>query len=140
MTQPFHYFLGEFCENCGATNAELSSAGDRGNYHELIHCTGNAYVCRVARKIPPIVRFYVTPAGEEPMTRHFYRVKDPWEMTPADLCLAVHSNIPQGIDNSIVWSLCATIRTNPAVCPVLADAIEEAGCDDQELLDALRTN
>jgi hypothetical protein len=32
-----------------------------------------------------------------------------------------------------------TVRTNPTVCPILADAIEEAGCYYPELLEALRT-
>lgn len=106
-------------------------------------CTGNAYVCRVARKLIALCPDAqpIDPADAEIEWRNmaipFARVP-PWAMTAPVFFVLVDSII--GIpSNDTIRYLTSRLMADPNVCPILADALEEAGCTDSALLDALRT-
>jgi hypothetical protein len=98
-------------------------------------CTGNAYICRVARKLERIVELH------ERVLRYGWSVP-PWQMDGkqflALVALAVGYECPGRVRGAVAGLLKA-VETNPGVCPILADALEEAGCMDADLSAALRT-
>jgi hypothetical protein len=121
------------CKKCGVTWDEaISEAGlaDIGRHP----CTGNAYICRVARKLDRLVAAdseWSGPTGPPPWTINreqfanlVARAAAAWVYDPKQVT---------------VRNLAETVRTDPTVCLILADAIEEAGCFYPELLEALRT-
>jgi hypothetical protein len=121
------------CKKCGVTwNEAIFEAGlaDIGRHP----CTGDAYICRVARKLDRLVAAdseWSGPTGPPPWTLD----KDQF----ADLVERVAAAWVLDPKHETVRGLAEAVRTNPTVCPILADAIEEAGCFYPELLEALRT-
>jgi hypothetical protein len=99
-------------------------------------CTGNAYICRVARKLWPLVALF------ESEPRDFVHGLAPWNMDAESFATLV-ANATSGrctrwVDGK-VRGLLEAVEENPSVCPILADALQDAGCDDAALLEALRT-
>ena len=88
-----------------------------------------SYVCRVARRL-----FAADP------DRAF---GDPWDMTAADLKELIGRFLnkwrPLPALPDVVVGLLRAIELDPTRCPILADAVEEAGCTDQSFLEALRS-
>ncbi len=132
-----HDWSGPVCLRCGIADVEWS--GQEFEWSPLENeCTGNAYICRVARKI-----YAIRGSEGDYLNPNWLR---PWELGPVDFKLlvkmAVQLFVPMFSGNGVTetaFALMESIPKNPGVCPVLADALEEAGCEDQALLEALRT-
>lgn len=62
----------------------------------------------------------------------------PKEFKTVDLMFLVASRIPGKWMSEPLVGLLHRIEKDPTVLPVIADCIEDAGCDDVELLNALR--
>jgi hypothetical protein len=119
------------CEACGVLWTEYVAA--------VAPCTGNAYVCRVGRKLwsEPVRRI-----GKRPLTTEDVH---PWILRRSEfaefLIAIIQSRWPAwpGSANPKIAGLVLRLHDDPTVCPILADAMEEAGCTDAALLAALRT-
>ncbi len=130
------------CVRCGITYREWAEVGGFATRFEH-PCTGNAYICRVATKLKqpglnpsPQYRIEQGPNGGVQVP---WREVKPWEMTSDELRKLVESCIEQKYRIGNVADLTNEIVNRPEVCPVLADALEDAGCQDAALLAALRT-
>lgn len=115
-------------------------------------CTGNAYICRVARKL---AGWFVATQNRQHLPYFTFGVRGymstrvteirAWDMTVDEfarlidkvLSLVINLWSPPLANNTMV-GLVERIKTDPTVCPILADALEEAGCEDSSLLEALR--
>jgi hypothetical protein len=119
------------CRRCGAkVYGEFVAQSDL-----YRRCTGNAYVCRVARKLYPLVEQF------ESVPRGFWGLQ-PWNLDGEDFAQLV----TDAVESRCLRSMTATVRgllesveENPGCCAILADSLEEADCTDAALLAALRT-
>jgi hypothetical protein len=137
------------CERCGIYSREFDNT--------LPHprCTGDAYICRVARKLLHLAPYglieyiepVLSPVGLHwdteltSATAEFTRKKMvPWQMTAGLLCMAIDFilNVHAIETNPTIHGLRVAIRSDPKRCPILADSLEEAGCE-RLILEALRT-
>jgi len=93
----------------------------------------NAHMNRVARKLIELGGRYTFDAGAD--------IQD-WvisEYVFAELVAAAVNYRVNGPLSLAVRGLLEAIRTDPTRCPILADSLQEAGCEDEALLAALRT-
>lgn len=123
------------CPQCGINWDEyVAQQWEEGRWPRNGPCTGNAYICRVARKLLA-AEPQITYSGDVRSMLVGFR---PWELKPADFRMIVNYKI--GISTSEkATALIRRIPDDPSVCLILADALEEAGCTNTPLLDALRT-
>jgi hypothetical protein len=138
MARGHEFGPGSVCLHCGGTDVELMPFNQVQADWSVLPCTGNAYICRVARKIRarfPGFWFPYRNLGTAPPIRH------PWEMHAGELAAVLHGIRFLGVyvPNEATDGLIRRIKEDPTVCPMLADAIEEACCTDAVLLAALRT-
>jgi len=125
------------CHRCGVTGREWLDGGRS----IAGPCTGNAYICRVVRKIRvpglnngpwhKIVQREGFSTGVEEV--------HPWTATADMLRALIASVIEDRFKVGAISGLLRSVAENPTVCPILADALEDAGCTDAALLEALRT-
>src|SRR5262245_23097595 len=120
------------CPKCGINWIEAmrceAESGDPNNFPHAQPCTGNAYICRVARKIRPLAFIWASiRTGLGPGSGAEFRYREPWEMTGPHLAEVICATIPDKFWVGHVPGLVNTIETAPTVCPILADALEDAG-------------
>lgn len=152
-----HHFENETksCAWCGITTDEWIEVSAALNHP----CTGNAYICRVGRKLLRLSRYGRIEYAEanpikgfdfsigERLISPYERTIDiktmvPWTMTGRLLEMAIRCVMSQhgwGTDGAVVSGLLSAIPDNPGVVAVLADQLEQDGCEDLDLLAALRT-
>lgn len=135
----------DICVKCGVKGSELLVLPFEWSPAEA-PCTGNAYICRVARKLIAINPQHTRTWREGNGTRTSdVPFPQPWQLTDDEMASIVWKLISlwwyRDPEHSLV-QVPTTIRdltlAAPIPCPILADALQEAGCEDEALLAALR--
>lgn len=144
--------IGLVCSRCGVTERELYIGdGDVGYAHGTVYylqgpCTGNAYVCRVARKLEVALDERHPKILTTKQINGAWTGMRPWTFDGDELRSLIDRVIHKDRGHDFIYPkypsavpLLAAIKSDPTVCPILADSLQAAGCEDAALLEALRT-